>query len=92
MGTNRCDSRTVPKKLYIRRGYSRASLEKLGTSGVLAMIHDAIAHIITPIHKMPDLLPILERIAKALERIAEDDKLRLVPVRAIRSSRVRRKN
>ncbi len=43
---------------------SKSMLERFGTAGVLALIHDAIGHTIGPIHKA---IPILERIAEALE-------------------------
>ncbi len=45
---------------------SYEQLDQFGTMGMLALIHDAIGHVVTPIHKLPEVIPILERMADAL--------------------------
>jgi PAS domain-containing protein len=46
---------------------SKASLEEFGILELLALVHDAVVHLIGPIYKLPAAIPILERIAQAVE-------------------------
>ena len=45
---------------------SSEELDRLGTNGMLALIHDAIAHLITPVSNLPKVMPVLEQVADAL--------------------------
>ena len=45
---------------------SPEELDRLGTNGMLALIHDAVGHLVAPIHDFPKALPILERVADTL--------------------------
>lgn len=45
---------------------SSEELDRLGTNGMLALIHDAIAHLITPVNNLPKVMPVLEQVADAL--------------------------
>lgn len=62
---------TPPGKLFRANAFTEPTLKTLGIIGVLAMIHDAFGHVITPINKLPQAFPVLERIAGALEKIAD---------------------
>lgn len=43
---------------------------KIGAPAILSLMNDAMAHAIRPIMKMPDAIPLLQRIAEAVEEIA----------------------
>ena len=45
---------------------SSEELDRLGTNGMLALIHDAVGHLITPVHSLPKVMPVLEQVADAL--------------------------
>ncbi len=45
---------------------SSEELDRLGTNGMLALIHDAIAHLITPVNNLPKVMPVIEQVADAL--------------------------
>jgi hypothetical protein len=45
---------------------SAEQLEQFGTNGLLALIHDAIGHLVTPINRLPKALPVLDQIVVAL--------------------------
>ncbi|HEY6298902.1 MAG TPA: PAS domain-containing protein [Candidatus Binatus sp.] len=45
---------------------SAQQLELFGTNGMLALIHDAIGHLITPVHSLPAVLPALMQIVSSL--------------------------
>src|ERR1700728_4236343 len=45
---------------------SAEQLDTFGTNGLLALIHDAIGHLITPINRLPKALPVLDQIVVAL--------------------------
>jgi hypothetical protein len=45
---------------------SAEQLEEFGTNGLLALIHDAIGHLVTPINRLPKALPLLNQIVVSL--------------------------
>ncbi|MGB8413906.1 MAG: PAS domain-containing protein [Candidatus Binatus sp.] len=45
---------------------SPEELDKIGTKGLLALIHDAIGHLITPVNKLPGVMPVIEQVAETL--------------------------
>ena len=45
---------------------SAQQLEQFGTNGLLALIYDAIGHLITPINRLPKALPLLDEIVVSL--------------------------
>lgn len=45
---------------------SSEELDRFGTNGLLALIHDAVGHLITPIHSVSKAVPILKQIADTL--------------------------
>jgi hypothetical protein len=45
---------------------SSKELDRLGTNGMLALIHDAIGHLVGPVSNFPKVMPVLERVADVL--------------------------
>ena len=45
---------------------SSKELDQFGTNGMLALIHDAIGHLITPVSSLPKVMPVLQQVAEAL--------------------------
>ncbi|HEY9158572.1 PAS domain-containing protein [Candidatus Binatus sp.] len=45
---------------------SSEELDRFGTNGLLALIHDAIGHLVTPVHSLPKMMPIIQQAAHAL--------------------------
>lgn len=52
--------------LQARNLPSLKELDRFGTKGMLALIHDAVGHLVTPIHSLPKAIPVLEQIADSL--------------------------
>lgn len=66
---------SLNRDLITSRRHSRAlanllpSPEELGefsTKGLLALIHDAIGHLVTPVSKLPEVMPVIEQVAETL--------------------------
>ncbi len=45
---------------------SPEALERFGTYNMLALIYDAIGHLVTPVHRLPKVIPALEQIVSSL--------------------------
>jgi hypothetical protein len=45
---------------------SSKELDRFGTNGMLALIHDAIGHLITQVSSVPKVMPVLQQVAEAL--------------------------
>ena len=45
---------------------SAAALERFGTNNMLALIHDAVGHLVSPIGRLQKTVPVLEQIANSL--------------------------
>lgn len=64
MGTHRQGHPKIGTGSTLSPGKSRNAFD---TTGALALIHNAIAHLVGPIDHLPKVLPALERIAVAIE-------------------------
>lgn len=47
---------------------SEGELARFDTNALLALLHDAVGHLITPVHSLPKTIPILQQIAGTLAR------------------------
>jgi hypothetical protein len=47
---------------------SDEELARFDTNALLALLHDAVGHLITPVHSLPKTIPILQQIAGTLAR------------------------
>ena len=47
---------------------SEQELVRFDTNALLALLHDAVGHLITPVHSLPKTIPILQQIAGTLAR------------------------
>src|ERR1700733_4829830 len=45
---------------------SPEALERFGTYNMLALIYDAIGNLVTPVHRLPKVIPALEQIVNSL--------------------------
>src|SRR5271155_2071991 len=50
-------------KKYLTRLPTSKELELFGTNGLLALIHDAIGHLVEPVQCLPKTMPLLKQIA-----------------------------